>query len=293
MLSLFKNSIIVMMASFVSVACAQQSHLPETYSKKVLIEAKWGGGPGEFGRVKTQFWEGPTCFTVDAKGNIYIMDYYNARIQCFNPFGERTHDIGLAKSKKGIPVDEFNQYVNSKKTKKIYYPGGGTGLAVDNEGNLYISEKKWDGSKKETTGLPIYYVNKYNQFGEKLLTFPLYYESKGYIQFGVRIQNNEIIVIPGADIGSAFAIGTTAFTYKKGNYPKREVVDKLWRVVDCDTQTGVNIVNKYDNKNILQATFNVVSNSGGGAFYFYSTNNILYQMTSSDNGLSVFKYEMD
>lgn len=50
----------------------QQASLPEKYTKKVLIEAKWGEGPGEFQLEpinETHEWQ--TFIVLDKGGNIY------------------------------------------------------------------------------------------------------------------------------------------------------------------------------------------------------------------------------
>lgn len=65
----------------------------EEYVPKVIIEGKWGTGPGEFG-MASQFPLGhfekyqPSSLAVDSKGNIYILDFVNDRIQKFNKSGK-------------------------------------------------------------------------------------------------------------------------------------------------------------------------------------------------------------
>ncbi|HNT97302.1 MAG TPA: hypothetical protein PKK31_03435 [Elusimicrobiales bacterium] len=65
----------------------------EEYVPKVIIESKWGTGPGEFG-MASQFPLGyfekyqPSSLAVDSKGNIYILDFVNDRIQKFNKSGK-------------------------------------------------------------------------------------------------------------------------------------------------------------------------------------------------------------
>jgi len=65
----------------------------EEYVPKVIIEGKWGTGPGEFG-MASQFPLGhfenyePSSLAVDSKGNIYILDFVNDRIQKFDKSGK-------------------------------------------------------------------------------------------------------------------------------------------------------------------------------------------------------------
>jgi hypothetical protein len=73
------------------------------YVPKVIIEGKWGGGPGEFGRWvemggEQEIYE-PSSLAVDSKGNIYILDIVNERIQKFDSDGKYI---------KSIPVESFS-----------------------------------------------------------------------------------------------------------------------------------------------------------------------------------------
>ena len=65
----------------------------EEYVPKVIIEGKWGTGPGEFG-IASRFPLGlydqyvPSSLAVDSKENIYVLDFVNNRIQKFNKDGK-------------------------------------------------------------------------------------------------------------------------------------------------------------------------------------------------------------
>jgi len=65
----------------------------EEYVPKVIIEGKWGTRPGEFG-IASQFPLGhfekyqPSSLAVDSKGNIYVLDFVNDRIQKFDKSGK-------------------------------------------------------------------------------------------------------------------------------------------------------------------------------------------------------------
>lgn len=85
----------------------------EEYVPKVIIEGKWGVGPGEFGVAWTyasdvnspQDESGeippifPSSLAVDSKGDIYVLDTVNNRIQKFNTSGEYL---------KSIEVESYN-----------------------------------------------------------------------------------------------------------------------------------------------------------------------------------------
>jgi hypothetical protein len=66
----------------------------EEYVPKVIIEGKWGTGPGEFGKQDGYERDDvPSSLAVDSKGNIYVLDYVNNRIQKFSEGGKHLLDI--------------------------------------------------------------------------------------------------------------------------------------------------------------------------------------------------------
>ena len=100
--------------------------LPEKYVKKVIIEAKWGNGPGEFGLDPLpESYEYTTYFTVGPNGNIYIEDPNNCRINVYTKTGKFLREIK-------IPGELLTIY------------GGDTiapvlTIGVDSEGYLYLA----------------------------------------------------------------------------------------------------------------------------------------------------------
>lgn len=79
---------------------------PEQYIEEQVLFAKWGKGKGEMGlwraekstSVPQEFQvyskpAGPDCIQVDDKGNIYILDYHNRRIQKYNGKGQYLLDV--------------------------------------------------------------------------------------------------------------------------------------------------------------------------------------------------------
>ena len=113
----------------------------EEYMPKVIVEGKWGTGPGEFGRGEwgEHFYE-PHSMVVDSEGNIYVLDTVNNRIQKFDNKG---------KYLLSIPVESFKgkvRYHRGKPIKNPYLEGRylihpievyGINIAIDSEDNLY------------------------------------------------------------------------------------------------------------------------------------------------------------
>jgi len=67
----------------------------EEYVPKVIIEGKWGTGPGEFGAIadpmQSEQYDAPQfpgSLAVNAAGEIYVLDHVNGRIQKFSKEGK-------------------------------------------------------------------------------------------------------------------------------------------------------------------------------------------------------------
>ena len=123
---MFKRFVLTALVLGFSVSLFSQVNpdsLPEKYVKKVIIDAKWGDGPGEFGRVpypKSDPPVGPLDFFVNERGNIYVLDEENHRVECFNNIGEFIEQIEYGKE---ITADSL---------------AGFWKITTDNEGNLYL-----------------------------------------------------------------------------------------------------------------------------------------------------------
>jgi len=106
------------------------------YVPEVIIEGKWGSGPGEFGTAQ-KFPLGyhepyrPSSLAVDSKGNIYILDIANNRIQKFNSKGKHINDIPV-ESLKG----EIKGYCYTEEGDKIQTC---TDLTLPKKGTKYNS----------------------------------------------------------------------------------------------------------------------------------------------------------
>jgi len=119
-----------------------------------------GDGPGQF-----LF---PTYLALDPKGNLYVTDTLNSRVQMFDPdgkyvksFGQRGNAWGMFDKPKGVAVDSFgNVYVadsgwsnvqifNQKGEVLLFFGGRGpipgmlknpTAVAIDKENRIYVAD---------------------------------------------------------------------------------------------------------------------------------------------------------
>lgn len=83
-----KSLIVLILALTITLASMSRDNPQENYIKKIIIEAEWGDGPGEFGVDLSLSPCGvPGGITIDENGDIYILDNANKRIQKFNKEG--------------------------------------------------------------------------------------------------------------------------------------------------------------------------------------------------------------
>jgi hypothetical protein len=121
--------IAVMLVGFLAAGqCPGQptDSLPEKYVKKVLIEAKWGDGPGEFGVDKEAGGIAPTCIFIDKNRNIYIVDVINAKIQIYRENGN------IIKSLSYLIID---QKTGKNEKWHAFIPSS---IALDGKGFIYL-----------------------------------------------------------------------------------------------------------------------------------------------------------
>ncbi len=130
---------------------AEVTVVTEEYVPEVIIEAKWGTNEGEFGFQGggTSFGEYdtrylPDSMAVDSKGNIYILDLINNRIQKFNNEGKYIKSIsvkswlGYISGKSGRPADLNKPFENISEVNEIDpIKYRGVNIALDGEDNLY------------------------------------------------------------------------------------------------------------------------------------------------------------
>ncbi|MEO0094765.1 MAG: hypothetical protein ABIL66_02590 [candidate division WOR-3 bacterium] len=125
----------------------------EKYEKKVIIDAKWGNGPGEFGIIKEACGIAPNCYTIDKNGNIYIVDPVNARVQIFDTDGRYLREF---------------QYTE-KDSRSSHLTWESSDITVDENGTIYILFYIFVGSVSERR----VEVRKYNSKGELVDSFPI------------------------------------------------------------------------------------------------------------------------
>jgi len=140
----------------------------EEYVPKVIIEAKWGTKPGEFG-IKTFKYQppiGPKVMFVTNGGDIYILDPLNQRIQKFNQDGKYQTSINYIPTPHG---DFFSECVHLEVTKDGLFlmavPNSITGsndiLLLNRNGNLI---RKFSAKEFNCEDLGILYDEKRNEY---------------------------------------------------------------------------------------------------------------------------------
>lgn len=128
----------------------------EEYVPKVIIEGKWGTGSGEFGYIDMTRWnpntepEYPSSVAVDSKGNIYVLDQINNRIQKFNDEGKYLLSIPIdgykgAKiiwkkipmvEKAGDPIEKA-KWIDDVSAEGNPTEAHGINIVINNQDNLY------------------------------------------------------------------------------------------------------------------------------------------------------------
>jgi len=100
--------------------------LENLYTKEVIIKARWGSGPGEFGlEPLDESYEWNTHIVLDNESNIYIADEKNLRINTFDKSDKFLRSIP-------IPEDLIYTYGDTR-TSLV------EGLGVDKNGNIYLA----------------------------------------------------------------------------------------------------------------------------------------------------------
>ena len=119
----------------------------EEFVPKVIIEGKWGTGAGEFGIQHGSGIEGddrdysPNSIAVDSKGNIYILDMVNNRIQKFNSEGKYLLSIQVDswKGETRIWHDKivYNEYLGDNIPSIRPNSAKGINIVIDSDDVLY------------------------------------------------------------------------------------------------------------------------------------------------------------
>ena len=83
----------------------------------------------------------PQGLTLDRMGNLYVADFYNHSIRKITPSGVVTTFAGLSGSSSSSAIN------GTSTTARFYYPSG---IAVDNNGNVYVAEAGTNSIRKIT-----------------------------------------------------------------------------------------------------------------------------------------------
>jgi len=152
-----------------------------TYEERIILEGKSGSGPGEFGIAVDSTYEGeggpdseivPGPAVENSRGEIYVLDAVNNRIQKFTKDGQYISSIPVPsradKNGKSVVKSYYPSYAKGQvvfeDTEKPYYVG--IGIAMDAQDTLYyyfgkdvIAGEVWlfrkDRLKKKITGTDI------------------------------------------------------------------------------------------------------------------------------------------
>jgi len=167
--------------------------LPEKYIPKVIIEAKWGDGPGEFGfKPDSEIPPdgiGPCGLTVD-NGYLYILDAINRRIEVYSTQGTYKNFIEL---KKNLNIDFFCLSTALGRDEKGYFyllgshSGGSKILKFDSTGN-FVKELCKSPIDEKANQAPIYLPPPLLRVKEKHDSLSLLLEN--YDSIGKRVPSN-------------------------------------------------------------------------------------------------------
>lgn len=115
----------------------------EEYEERVVVRGRWGVGAGEFGIMYKDDQEyKPESLAVDSKGNIYILDLVNNRIQKFSNDGRYLLSIPVDSLKGEVRYWEGKPVKNEVEGMEGTYlieptETRGVNIVIDSKDNLY------------------------------------------------------------------------------------------------------------------------------------------------------------
>lgn len=147
-------SLMLVIATMVKLVIAQEVNnstdvVVEEYVPKVIIESKWGTAPGEFGKYydpnaveSLRIAEAPESIAMNSKGEIYILDHLNNRIQKFDKEGKYLLSIPVESctdknGKSAIEVTYSESYEGPVFYCKNKIFTCGINIVIDSQDNLY------------------------------------------------------------------------------------------------------------------------------------------------------------
>jgi len=148
-----KGNVFVLAIDWIKMERRAQRTVVEKYSPDGQFIAQWGMDAGsEDGQVQI-----PTAIAIDAKGNVYVLDTGNDRVQKFDSagkfllkWGTRGEGEGRFTWPLGIAIDGSGDvYVGDGRTVQKFTPEGkflakwktqhGRGIALDSHSNIYVA----------------------------------------------------------------------------------------------------------------------------------------------------------
>jgi len=131
----------------------ERDSFSEEYIPQVIVEGRWGPGPDEFGMA---LFEGnpvfPNSLVVDGRGDIFVLDAFNNRIQQFDRKGKYLASIPIESYRRS--TDELGFDFAS-----VYVPR----LLIDTAGSLYWRQERRNIDKQSQNRF-----FKYNKSGQVL-----------------------------------------------------------------------------------------------------------------------------
>jgi len=120
-------SLVILVSSLIALPALIRA---EEVIREVVVDAKWGDGPGEVGIRGDGVKAGPNDFTIDDNGNIYVMDTVNNRVNKYDFKGTFLFSIDVGSSNLYVDVDCNGE--------RIYVAGSSNDpvKAFDREGKL-------------------------------------------------------------------------------------------------------------------------------------------------------------
>ncbi len=116
--------------------------LEEKAVSEVIIEAKWGSGPGEcglyIGKGEGDLTSGPASFSVDTRGYIYIVDWVNSRINIYDRKGNFV---------RSIPAEGIGDIAVAKDGR--IYADAGSSIRIYSEDGEILGEYRYRESLRE------------------------------------------------------------------------------------------------------------------------------------------------
>lgn len=204
--------------------------------KEIVIKGNFGSADGAFGHkiFEDRSWVEPSAIAIDSKGNIYIADPLNQRVQKFSSEGKYLTKITFEDQDKtfsfticDLAIDgEDNLYILSKRGKKI--------LKYDSTGRMTRSINLQDYMLPERFDIDL--LGNIYVFGTVLAKVP----GRGYVSHGNCLRKYDKtgrLVKEWNDVSLPF-IDQEGYIYlrQESTWKKYDKNEKYLSVVKCETE---------------------------------------------------------